>query len=174
MKAVRWTRFTWNVADLPAPAPMLPDRCTLRGAHREDLDAVKQVIFSAFALDSAWSDAMATAREWLEHGIALAFERESVPALVIQHGQRIIAASALSTEVDADTHLISGPCVLMEYHNRGIGSALLYYSVKQLQEAGLERVSGVSKENVAVAKFIYPKFGSMQSAHAFEPGLAPT
>lgn len=174
MKAVRWTRFTWNAADLPTPAPTLPARYTARGAHREDFETVKQVIFGAFALDSAWSDAMATTREWLEHGIALAFERESVPAVVIQHGQRIIAASALNTELDADTHLISGPCVLMEYHNRGIGSALLYYSLKQLREAGLEQVSGVSKENVAVAKFIYPKFGSKKSAHAFEPGLAPT
>jgi N-acetylglutamate synthase-like GNAT family acetyltransferase len=174
MKAVRWTRFTWNAAALPTPAPTLPPRYTLRTAHRDDLEVVKQVIFGAFALDSAWSDAMATARDWLEHGIALAFERESVPALVIQHGQRIIAASALNTEVAADTHLISGPCVLMEYHNRGIGSALLYYSLKQLRESGLESVSGVSKENVAVAKFIYPKFGSRQSVHAFEPGLAPT
>lgn len=174
MKAVRWTRFTWNAADLPTPAPKLPERYTLRGAHREELETVKQVIFGALALDSAWSDAMATAREWLDHSIALAFERESVPALVIQHGQRIIAVSALNTEMDADTNLISGPCVLMEYHNRGIGSALLYYSLKQLREAGLERMSGVSKANVTVAKFLYPKFGSTQSAHAFEPGLAPT
>ena len=174
MKAVRWTRFTWNVASLPTPAPALPERYTLRGAHRDDLEAVKQVIFGAFALDSAWGNARATAREWLEHGIALAFERESTPALVIQHGQRIVAASVLSTEINADTHLISGPCVLMEYHNRGIGSALLYYSLKQLRKAGLEQVHAVSKANVTVAKFIYPKFNSTQVAHAFEPGLAPT
>jgi len=174
MKAVRWTRFTWNAASLPTPAPAFPHRYTLRGAHREDLEAVKQVIFNAFAIDSAWSDAMATARDWLEHAIDAAFERESVPALVLQHGQRIIAASALNTEVHADTHLISGPCVLMEYHNRGIGSALLYYSLMQLGKAGLEEVSAVSKENVVVAKFIYPKFGSRKAAHVFEPGVTST
>jgi predicted N-acetyltransferase YhbS len=58
-----------------------------------------------------------------------------VPALVICHGQRIIGASALSTEMDAENHLLSGPCVLMEYRNRGLGTALLYYSLKQLRTA---------------------------------------
>jgi len=174
MKAVRWKRFTWTLSTLPAQVPALPERYTVRAASREDLEIVKHVIFSAFALDSAWSDTLATAREWLEHQIGLAFERESVPALVMQHGQRIIAASALTTEFDAETHLLSGPCVLMEYHNRGIGSALLFHSLRQLKQAGLEQVSAVTKENVVVAKFLYPKFGSTQADHAFEPGLAST
>ena len=174
MKLVRWKRFTWNLSNLPAPGPALADRYSLRPAHREDIEVVRHVIFSAFALDIAWGNALATVRDWLDQQIAFAFERESCPALVISHGQRIIAASTLTTEVDAETHLISGPCVLMEYHNRGLGSALLYYSLKQLKNSGLEQVSGVTKENVAVAKFLYPKFGSTNVAHDFEPRLAPT
>lgn len=174
MKLVRWKRFTWNLSNLPTPAPAFADRYSLRPAHREDIEVVRNVTFSAFALDVAWGNALATVRDWLEQQIVLAFERESTPALVVLHGQRIIAASTLTTEVAAETHLISGPCVLMEYHNRGLGSALLYYSLKQLKNSGLEEVSGVTKENVSVAKFLYPKFGSSQVAYDFEPGLAAT
>lgn len=174
MKLVRWTRFTWNLSDLPASAPLMPDRYSLRQAHPDDAAEIKRVIFHAFSLDSAWGDSFAMVKDWLEMNIDLMFERESTPAVIVQHGQRIIGASALATDVDAETHLISGPCMLMEYQNRGFGSRLLYYTLKQLQDAGLERVHGVAKENVAVARFIYPKFGSTGAPHVFEPGLART
>jgi ribosomal protein S18 acetylase RimI-like enzyme len=174
MKLVRWTRFTWNLANLPTPAPPLEERYSLRPAHRDDFETVKNVILHAFKLDSTWCDSFGLVREWLGLQIDLAFERESTPALVIQHGQRIIAASALTTDVDAETHLISGPCVFMEYHNRGFGSALLYYSLKQLKNSGLETANAVTKDNVAAAKFLYPKFGSTGVPHEFVPGFAPT
>jgi ribosomal protein S18 acetylase RimI-like enzyme len=174
MKLVRWTRFTWNLANLPTPAPPLAERYSLRPAHREDFETVKQLILHAFTLDSTWSDSFGLVREWLSWQVDLVFEREGTPALVVLHGQRIIAASALTTEVDAETHLISGPCVFMEYHNRGLGSALLYYSLKQLKNSGLETANGVSKDNVAAAKFLYPKYGAVAAPHEFMPGLAPT
>lgn len=174
MKLVRWTRFSWNLAELPTPAPSLVDRYSLRPAHRDDFETVKHIILHTFALDSAWCDSFALVREWLGFQIDQAFERESAPALVVLHGQRIIGASALTTDVDAESHLISGPCVFMEYQNRGLGSALLYYSLKQLKNSGLENANAVTKDNVAVAKFLYPKFGSKRAAHDFVPGLAPT
>ena len=98
---------------------------------------------TAFSLDSAWSDTLNLFRDRLENADrSIAFERESVPALVITHGQRIIAASVLNTEVDADSHLVSGPCVLSEYCNRGLGSALLRKTLKQLRDAGLDAGAG--------------------------------
>ena len=62
----------------------------------------------------------------------------------------------------------------MEYQNRGLGSALLYYSLKQLKNSGLEQANAVTKDNVAAAKFLYPKFGSTGVDHDFVPSLAPT
>ncbi len=174
MKLVRWTRFNWNLAELPTPAPRLPDRYSLRQAHPEDAAEIKRVIFHAYSLDSAWCDSFATVRDWLEFNIDLMFERESIPGIVIQHGQRIIGASVLATDLDAESHLISGPCILMEYQNRGFGSTLLYYSLKQLADVGLENVGGITKDNVAVARFLYPKFGSHAAPYQFEPGLART
>src|SRR4030095_12400194 len=146
MKLVRWKRFTWDLTQLPAPASMPGQPYTVRPAYGDDSEAVSKIILSAFTLDSAWSDTFANIREWLSNQITAAFDREAAPAVVITHGTRVIAASALSTDVDADTHLISGPCVSMEYRNRGLGSALLFHTMSQLREGGLRAVEGVTRE----------------------------
>jgi N-acetylglutamate synthase-like GNAT family acetyltransferase len=169
---VRWKRFTWELAKLPTQEAPLPGHYTLRAASEEDEEAVHRVIMGAFSLDSSWSDAFKSFEAKLESQLTKAFANEDIPALVISHGQRIIAASALTVDREAESNLISGPCVLMEYRNRGLGSALLYYSLKQLQNAGLERAHGLSKDNVVAGKFIYPKFGSVSSPHEPETALA--
>jgi predicted N-acetyltransferase YhbS len=174
MKLVRWRRFTWELAKLPAVDRSLPVHYHLRAATHEEEKAVHRVIFSAFSLDSSWSDVLHNFREMLEAQIEASFAHDNVPSLVICHGQRIIAASALTTGPDAENHLLSGPCVLTEYRNRGLGTALLWYSLKQLQNAGLERACGISKENVVASKFIYPKFGSVSAPCDYEPFLAHT
>ena len=111
-------------------------------------------------------------RDRLLMQIRLAFERESVPALVILHGQRIICASALSSEIEADSHLISGPCVLPEYCNRGFGTALLHASLVQLAQSGIPSGYAISKEGVPATKFLYPKFGSTQRPCEYETAMA--
>ena len=95
-----------------------------------------------------------------------------MPCLVLTHGTRIIAASALNVNDDAPSHLISGPCVLSEYRSRGIGTALLHESLEHLKAAGLATAFGVSKENVPASRFIYPKFESTHVEFDFEGLLA--
>jgi predicted N-acetyltransferase YhbS len=174
MKLVRWRRFTWELAKLPPVDARFPEHYHLRAATREEEKAVHRVVFSAFSLDSSWSDALHTFRESLEAQIEAAFAHEPVPGLVVCHGQRIIAASALTTAAEAENHLLSGPCVLMEYRNRGLGTALLQYSLKQLHNNGLDRACAISKENVVASKFIYRKFGSVSEPYNFEPVLLQT
>lgn len=173
MKLVRWKRFTWDLTKLPPSEHSLPAQYTVRPATRDDQKRVREVIFTAFSLDSAWSDAFGLFKDLLHSQIDAAFQRESVPAVVISHGQRIIAASALTTEPGAESHLLSGPCVSNEYRSRGIGSALLYHSLKQLQSSGPNQVHGICKETVPTGKFVYPKFGSTSVAYNFEPAALP-
>lgn len=174
MKLVRWKRFTWDLTKLPTPAPALAERYNIRPSFADDRAGVSNIILSAFTLDSAWGDTFATVKDWLQAQIDAAFERETAAAVVVTHGQRIIAASAINTDPDADTNLLSGPCVSMEYRNRGLGTALLYHTLAHLREAGLTQVHGITKWNVAAAKFVYPKFGSAEADHEFEPTLIRT
>lgn len=172
MKLVRWKRFTWDLAKLPTPAPLLAERYNVRPAFTEDRPGVSHIVISAFTLDSAWGDVCATVKEWMQAQLDAAFEREqSTAALVITHGQRVIAASAVNTEIEAETHLLSGPCVSMEYRNRGLGTALLYHTLLHLRQAGLTHVHGITKLNVPATKFVYPKFGSVAVEYEFEPAL---
>ena len=131
MKLVRWKRFTWDLSKLPTTPPSLSERYALRPAFADDREAVEKIILAAFRLDSEWSALFQSVPTWLKEQIDTAFDRETAPAVVITHGLRVIAASLITTEVDAETHLLSGPCVSMEYRNRGLGTALLYGTLAQ-------------------------------------------
>lgn len=169
MKIVRWKRFIWELAALPPLTRVPSGNLIFREAAREEVREVRALIHRAFSLDSTWSDAVTLFRDWLETQTDAAFHRDPVPAIVVTHGPRIIAASVLSLEPDAESHLLSGPCVLPEYCSRGVGTALLHHSLRHLRSSGLERAAGVTKENVAAGKFVYPKFGATSAAHDFEP-----
>ena len=79
--------------------------------------------------------------------------------MVVLHGSRVIGASVLDLAVDAEFHLLTGPCILHEYRSRGLGSALLHQSLVRLREEGLRRVTASARVNSVAARFIYPKFG---------------
>ena len=174
MKLVRWKRFTWQLKNLPQLEQKLPAHFITRTATRDEAKIVAHVVITAFSLDSTWSDTLNQFRERLEMQLDLAFQRETFPAIVITHGPRIIAASVLNTDPDAESNLVSGPCVLSEYCSRGLGSALLHASLKQLSDAGLPKVTGITKENTTACKFVYPKFGSSSAPHEFANALAAT
>jgi hypothetical protein len=174
MKLVRWKRFTWDLEKLARSEPALAGRYQVRAAQPQEQKVVSDVILSAYASDPAWSDVFRDFRTTLSAQIETAFEREEIPGAVICHGQRIIAASALNTLPDSEHHLLSGPCVVMEYRNRGLGTALLAFSLGLLRSAGLTQAHGIAKHNVTAAKFIYPKFASVQCDYEYEPALAGT
>lgn len=174
MKLVRWKRFTWDLAKLPTSAGKLPAHFTIRETAREEAKVVQNVVQTCFRLDSEWSDVLNSFRDRLEMQLDLAFQRESLPGLAVTHGTRIIGVSVLSTEIDGESNLVSGPCVLPEYSNRGLGTALLLASLRLLQKAGLDQAAAITKENVTACKFVYPKFGSSSSAYDYEPQLIGT
>jgi predicted N-acetyltransferase YhbS len=169
MNLVRWKRFSWDLLKAPPPGASELRSFHIRAAAREDERALRDVIFNAFALDYGWGEIGKAIRSQLELQLDAAFSRLPIPAVVARHGQRIIAGSLLCPELDADNHLLSGPCVLAEYRNRGIGTALLLESLSMLHAAGVTRVFGVCKDASPVAKFVYRKFTSSNEAFDFEP-----
>ena len=168
MKLLRWKRFTWDLSKLPAFESHLPSSFNIRAAARDEEKTIHQVIFTAFGLDTAWGDSIRMVRDFIEAQLAANFAQRAVPCLVLTHGTRIIAASALNVSEDAPSHLISGPCVLSEYRSRGIGTTLLHESLEHLKAAGLTKAYGISKENVPASRFIYPKFGSTSTEFDYE------
>jgi predicted N-acetyltransferase YhbS len=171
MKLVRWTRFTWDLSKLPAEGGLLEANYHIRPVTKEEEKTVRAVIASSFALDMNWSDTLKSMKDWLEQRLNEVFSHKVVPCLVVTHGSRVIGASPLDPNREAECHLVSGPCILNEYRNRGIGSELLYQSLHALREAGFETARGITKSNVPVAKFVYTKFNSKAEPWEFEPVL---
>lgn len=169
MTLVRWKRFTWELKNVPPRGASTLPSFLVKAAGKDEERAASDVIMNALTLDYGWGDNFRNFRQMLEAQLEAAFERSSVPVITVRHGQRIIAASLLNLEADAETHLLSGPCVLSEYRNRGLGSALLQESLQTLLAAGLTSAHGICVERSSAEKFVYRKFGSVSEAYEFEP-----
>jgi GNAT superfamily N-acetyltransferase len=159
MKLVHWVRFTWDLEQLPRFNPVLPDHYHFATATLADEKELRAVIARSFAQDTSWGDAIHEVDGMIDGWLGRAFAPEGNGIyLALRHGLRIIGASILRPDQRMEDHLTPGPCVLMEYRNRGFGAALLEESLRQLQAAGLTSGSALTKSNGPVTKSLYPKF----------------
>ncbi len=171
MKLVHWTRFTWDLARLPEIDLSLDPHYHIRTATREDEKNVRNVILSAFSLDMDWADTLKRLLQRFTDQIDDVFAQKDIHCLVVTHGSRIIGASVHDVREDTENHLVSGPSILNEYRNRGLGTALLYRSLLALRDAGVQQAYGVTKSTSPATKFIYRKFNSTSAPYDMEPQL---
>ncbi len=169
MKLSNWIRFTWDLTQLPSFENPLPEHYEIGPATAEDEKELRKIISSSFVLDPMWSPELQEVTEKIEAWLERAFVSPACIFLALRHGTRIIGASVISTEAEAEMHLIPGPCVSMEYRNRGFGTRLLEQALSRLREAGLREAAGLAKENLPVSKFLYPKFKARSSPFEFTP-----
>ena len=169
MKLSNWIRFTWDLTQLPAFEKALPEHYEIGPATVEDAMELRKIISSSFVLDPMWSPDLQEVTEKIEAWLETAFASSTSVFLALRHGSRIIGAAVLSTQPEADMQLIPGPCISMEYRNRGFGTRLLEQALTRLRDAGLTQATGVAKENVPASKFLYPKFNATSSPYDFTP-----
>jgi hypothetical protein len=167
MKLFNWVQFEWDLSRFSDVGFIVPDHYQIAPATKDDETGVRKVFSSAFLLDPSWNPAIAqtiqTIQPWLDQAFA-AETSEMRICLALRHGLRIIGASVVSVDPAADNHLVPGPCVLMEYRNRGFGTALLRSSLKLLIDAGVSKAFAMTRANAPVTKFLYPKFGGSATA----------
>lgn len=172
MKLDNWVRYTWDVTTLPPLDATLPEHYEITPASAEDEKEIRRVILSSFTLDPAWNpsinEVIPTVESWLER----AFGGGNTTLLALRHGLRIIGAAVVFTGAETDNHFSPGPCVLMEYRNRGFGTHLLVRSLTALRESGLGQVSAIATENSPATKFLYTKFASEATPYEFTPLVA--
>jgi predicted GNAT family acetyltransferase len=169
MKLSNWIRFTWDLTQLPTLENPLPEHYEIGPATADDEMELRKIISTSFVLDPTWSPELQEVAEKIDAWLERAFASSDCIFLALRHGTRIIGASVLCPQPDAEMHLIPGPCISMEYRNRGFGTRLLEKALIRLREAGLTQAAGVAKENVPVSKFLYPKFNATSSPYDFTP-----
>jgi len=169
MKQVQWVRFNWDLDEALPLGATLPEHYHFATATQADEKELRIVITRSFADDTSWGDAIHEVKGMIDGWLERVFEPEAVGVcLVLRHGLRMIGTSILIPDPAAENHLSPGPCVLMEYRNRGLGTALLDESLRRLHAAGLSRAVALTKSNAPVAKFLYPKFNGLLT-----PGATP-
>jgi hypothetical protein len=108
----------------------------VKAAERRQL---QEVIEKSFALDPGWNAALHMIDAQVKSSIAAAFNSESASWLALQHGARIVGGTLLMSGPNAPAQLVPGPCILMEYRNRGLGTLLLSSALHHLRDAGMTR-----------------------------------
>lgn len=160
-KPAALVRFRWKLSELPAGEVPLPGPYTLRAAGEQEMDDAVRVIQASYNLDPEWSGCAKHIDDVVLPGVRKAFEGEAT-CLFLLHGNRVIAASAYDPEPADGLHLVSGPCVLIEYRNRGIGGALLQATLEALRARGVSEACGQVRPGTPSAKFLCTKFGGQQ------------
>jgi hypothetical protein len=163
MRRTRWVSFTWDLAKAELPEVAIPRHYAVSLAGVEDQEELQRVIDKSLALDPSWNAALPDVSSTVMASIARALALESTLRLALRHGTRIIGGTLLAPELSASEHLVPGPCILMEYRNRGLGTLLLVSALRRLRDAGVTRVSAITRENSPAARFLYPKFSGNPS-----------
>lgn len=159
----RWVSFCWDLAKADLPRTAVPKHYQLNTVGVDDYPETRKMISRSFALDPNWNPSLHEANAIVENAIACSLTAETTACLVLRHGSRIIAGTFLAVDANAAEQFVPGPCVLMEYRNRGLGTLLLGAALLRLREGGLNRVSAVTCEGSPAARFLYPKFAGSPS-----------
>jgi len=160
MIATTWVQYTWKLAGLPATVPKIDERYHVESATLDNLAALQSVVTSSLALEPFWGRDQEGRLKLAEEIIHTAFPAGEVTVIVIKHGARIIASTAIRDAADKLSNLPLGVCVLNEYRCRGLGTVLLYEGLRRLRDRGLEHARLVTKKGLPAERFLYTKFGS--------------
>lgn len=162
-KPVILSRYSWKLSDVaPGEAP-IPKPFVLRAAGEHDVEDALRVVQASYNLDPDWSGCAKHINEVVLPGVREIFDGDPT-CLFLQHGNRVIAASVYDPEPENGIHLVTGPCVFIEYRNRGIGGALLHATLQALRERGVGEAVGRMRPGTSSAKYLCTKFGGRQLA----------
>ncbi len=158
-----WVQFTWDLASLPTTGPALENRYVVNSATVADSDLLDAAIERSYSMEQAWNNHMHLRLSQIRRSIQEDLPVGKVNFIVIRHGARIIGGSGIRETDGALIHFVSGVCVLNEYRCRGLGTFLLFESLRQLKEKGFKTVHAVTKKGVTAERFLYPKFGGKRT-----------
>ena len=170
-KPIQLASFRWKLNGLSGLAMELPKPYILREAGEQELEDALRVVQASYNLDPEWSGGGKHVDEVVLPSAKRAFTH-GANCLFALHGNRVIAASVFDPEAPDGVHLITGPCVLIEYRNRGIGGALLGATLEALRTRGLAEAVGRTRPGRPSAKFLCSKFGGEAVVSSVPPKAA--
>ncbi|MDR1305609.1 MAG: GNAT family N-acetyltransferase [Verrucomicrobiales bacterium] len=166
-----WIRFNWDLKKLPAEEPKAGAGLTIRLGEEAEGRAIVTVLERTYQAEQGWGVARAARLKELREVVLRGMGEKDLKVLMLQDGRRTVGVSVLCVAADAPRQLVSGVCVLEEYHCRGWGALLLWRSLKYLSEQGLERAAVVTRSNVNACRYLYSKYHSTRERLDESPTL---
>lgn len=154
-----WVQFTWDLASLPSTAPTLESRYVVNSATVADAELLEAAIERSYTMEQAWNNHLHLRLAQIRRAIHEDLPTGKTNFIVIRHGARIIGGSGIQEHDNTPNNFVTGVCVLNEYRCRGLGSFLLFESLRQLRDKGLKTAHAITKKGVTAERFLYPKFG---------------
>ena len=164
-----WIQYSWTLKSLPADAPHIASRYTAEAATLDDRPLLFAAISRSLSMEPAWSFDLGARVKLAEELVNTGFAAGEVAFVAIKHGARVIAASAIRDAGDKVSNLPLGVCVLNEYRCRGLGTYLLYESLRRLRDRGLEEARLVTKKGLPADRYLYKKFGGQRAVLSTVP-----
>jgi len=157
-----WVQFSWNLKNLPAESPKLAPRYSVEAASLEDRPLLLAAVSRSVSMETGWSDDLTARVKLATEIINTDFPAGEVSFVAIKHGARIIGAAAIRDSGDKVSNLPLGVSVLNEYRCRGLGTFLLYESLRRLRDKGLDEARVMTKKGIPADRYLYPKFGGQR------------
>jgi ribosomal-protein-alanine N-acetyltransferase len=143
----------WERGNKPLPAPK--KAISIRTMVPEDLETVFQL------------DNMAFEFEWCNSASALALAyQQSTTATVVEDGDKLIGYQISTTSI-AGGHL-ARLAVHPEARNQGIGYALVYRLLQELQQLGIDQVTVNTQEDNIASLALYARAGFKQIEEQYQ------
>lgn len=162
MKPLDWVEFKWDLVAAPVAQEPLPEHYRIAEATAEDAEEIRKVVTRSLTLDPAWSAELDRVIDIVDEWVNRAFAAGHPIAL--RHGQRIIGCVMISDDPASSNNLAPGPCVSMEYRNRGFGTQLLAAALEFLRAKGVTQAVAATRASANAARSLYAKFGGIAEA----------
>ncbi len=164
-----WLEFTWDLSSRAFPEQIEKDPAPCRLEEVAVEGQLLELLAKSASMDSSLGDAGRILRDYFSKDAKRHWHGLETKTLGVFHGDRMVAASVICVSGGKGPGLLSGPCVLGEYCNRGLGTYLLQRSLGELRATGATSATGICGAHGVLAKYVYPKFGGNGTPCAF-PG----
>jgi len=163
-------KYEWQAANVPSLDTEIPPPLRLAEYSEFEPSKLIQAAEKACGSDTSLGAPPSYFKEYFEAIAELIESKDTVfDAVCLAHGSRVVGVSLLHCNEDAPIHLVTGPCVLMEYCGRGLSSVLFTRSLQLLKDKGLTQIRGICTVKSRIHRYLYPKFGGVATETAF-PG----
>jgi GNAT superfamily N-acetyltransferase len=167
--------YRWNTSGIPSPGPEAPTPLRLIELQGEPPADLLKLAEKACCEDTSLGSPKGFFQEYFEEMAERASDqRQAIHSILLRHGERMIGASLLDTNPDAENHLLTGPCVLHEYQGRGLGSLLFHRSLLHLAGSGVKEARGFCLSRSKLDRYVYAKFGGISESRMASPKAQET